>query len=151
MKKLTLVVLAAGIGKRYGGLKQLEKIGPNGERLIEYSLSDASKAGFSQAVFIIRQEIQPYFDDLKPEWERRFAIEISYAYQRIDHLPKGFSVPVGREKPWGTAHALICAQELTKTPFGVVNADDYYGETSYRVMADFLKRQIGRASCRERV
>ena len=140
IKELTLTILAAGIGKRYGGLKQIEKIGPNGERLIDYSVLHASQAGFKNVVLVIRPEIEEYFNNLKSDWEKKHNIKISYCYQTIEkHVPEKINL-TGRNKPWGTAHAILCAKENVHTPFCVINADDYYGKTSYEILADFLKK-----------
>jgi NDP-sugar pyrophosphorylase family protein len=138
--KPTLVVLAAGMGSRYGKLKQMDGFGPNGETIIEYSLYDAIKAGFGKVVFIIRKsfsvEFIEYFDK-----KLHNKIEVAYVFQELDALPEGFTLPEGREKPWGTAHALWVAADVVKEPFGVINADDYYGISAYKVLADFLIEQ----------
>lgn len=138
--KPTLVVLAAGMGSRYGGLKQMDAFGPNGETIIEYSVFDAIRAGFGKVVFVIRETFADAFkEQLGSKFEDK--IEVAYVYQELNKLPEGFSVPEGREKPWGTGHALMMAADETKTPFAVINADDFYGAESYAVMADFLSKQ----------
>ncbi len=137
--KPTLVVLAAGMGSRYGGLKQIDAFGPNGEAIIEYSIYDAIRAGFGKVVFIIRQEIEEAFKDyFGNKFSDRIAIE--YAYQELDNLPQGFSLPQGREKPWGTAHAMLMAKNTVNEPFAIINADDFYGADAYRVMSDYLQQ-----------
>lgn len=141
MKDLTLVVLAAGMGSRFGGLKQLQPVGENGEFILDYSVSDAVKAGFNKVVYIIKKEHE---DDFRNTIGKRTEkiIETEYAYQDIFDLPEGFSVPVGREKPWGTGHALLCARDKVTTPFAVINADDYYGTNSMKILADALLADV---------
>lgn len=135
--KPTLLVLAAGIGSRYGGLKQMDPIGPNGEFIPDYSVGDAIAAGFGRVVFVVRPDI---LDDFRAivgrRWEARTQVE--YALQRLDDLPAPFAVPEGRAKPWGTAHAVYAARDLLHGPFAVVNADDYYGAGALRLVAGFL-------------
>ena len=135
--KPTLLILAAGIGSRYGSLKQLDPIGPSGETIIDYSVFDAVKAGFGKVVFVIRESIEKefkeYFINRLPK-----TIEVEYVLQEIDKIPEGFSVPDGRVKPWGTAHAVLMAAEVIKEPFVVINADDFYGSESFKIVADFL-------------
>ena len=138
MQQLDLVILAAGLGSRYGGIKQLEPVGPQGETLIDYALADAAAVGFTRAVFIIRREIAADFGQLAKHWQQNFPLEIDYCYQQLEDLPFGFAVPATRKKPWGTAHALLCAREQVFSPFAVINADDYYGATSYQVMVSYL-------------
>jgi dTDP-glucose pyrophosphorylase len=135
--KPTLLVLAAGMGSRYGGLKQIDPIGPNGEIIIDYSVYDAIRAGFGKVVFVIRRDIETEF---KAVVGSRFAgvIEVDYVYQDLDALPAGFSVPEGRVKPWGTAHAILMAKDIIDGPFAVINADDFYGAAGFKVMADHL-------------
>jgi len=135
--KPTLLILAAGMGSRYGGLKQVESIGPNGEAIIDYSIYDAIKAGFGKVVFIIRES---FADAFKEKFDSKLAgkIDVDYVYQELDILPEGFTLPVGREKPWGTAHAILVAKDAVKEPFCAINADDFYGYQAYKVMADFL-------------
>lgn len=135
--KPTLLVLAAGMGSRYGGLKQLDPMGPNGEVVLDYSVFDAIRAGFGKVVFIIRKD---FADVFKEKVGSRFEgkIEVDYAYQSLDDLPAGFTVPEGREKPWGTTHALRAARDVVKEPFAVVNADDFYGSDAFKRAAEFL-------------
>lgn len=137
MSKPTLLVLAAGMGSRYGGLKQMDPMGPNGETILDYSVFDAIRAGFGKVVFVIREDFAPAF---KEGVGARFSdrIEIDYAYQKLDDLPTGYSVPAEREKPWGTAHAVRAAREVINEPFAVINADDFYGSHAYQTAADFL-------------
>lgn len=133
----TLVVLAAGIGSRYGGLKQIDPIGPGGEAVLDYSVFDARRAGFGRVVFVIRRDIEATFRSvLGGRFEDR--LEVRYAFQELDMLPAGQTVPPDRRKPWGTGHALLCAAEATDGPCAVINADDFYGAESFRALADFL-------------
>lgn len=137
--KPTLVVMAAGMGSRYGGLKQIDPVGPGGEIVIDYSVYDALKAGFGKVVFIIRRELEaPFREVIEPHFGGR--VPIGYAFQEIDQLPKGFTVPEGRTKPWGTAHAVLSAKALLHEPFAVINADDFYGRQSFQVIADRLAK-----------
>jgi hypothetical protein len=135
--KPTLLVLAAGMGSRYGGLKQIDPMGPNGETVLDYSVYDAIRAGFGRVIFIIREDFAEAF---KNGIGGRFAdrIQVDYAFQKIDDLPEGFSVPNGRTKPWGTAHAVRAARHLLNEPFAVINADDFYGSDAYVRAAKFL-------------
>ena len=137
-KELTLLVMAAGMGSRFGGLKQIEPMGPNGEFLIDYSVYDAIKAGFDKIVFIIKEE---NYDLFKSTIGKRVEdkIKTEYVFQKDDELPKGCIVVENREKPWGTAHAIWCARSNIKGPFAIVNGDDFYGYDAYKVMAEFLK------------
>ena len=137
--KPTLLVLAAGMGSRYGGLKQMDPMGPNGETVLDYSVYDAIRAGFGRVVFIIREDFAEAF---KQGVGARFAdiIEVDYAFQRLDDLPDGFKVPEGRTKPWGTAHAVRAARDLVKESFAVINADDFYGSDAYLRAAKFLAK-----------
>jgi NDP-sugar pyrophosphorylase family protein len=139
--KPTLLILAAGMGSRYGGLKQIEPVGPNGETILEYSIFDAIRAGFGKVVFVIRES---FAKDFKARFESRLEgkIEIEYVYQEINKLPNGFTLPPEREKPWGTGHAVLMAKDAIKEPFAAINADDFYGAEAYRVIADFLKESV---------
>ncbi len=126
----TLLVLAAGMGSRYGGLKQLDQMGPSGETVLDYSVYDAIRGGFDHVVFVIRKD---FADAFQSGVGQRFAdrIKVDYAYQELDDLPGGFDCPLGREKPWGTTHAIRAARHLIKGPFAVINADDFYGRDAY--------------------
>lgn len=133
----TLAILAAGIGKRYGGLKQMDPFGPSGEFIIDYSVYDAIRAGFSKIVFIIRHDIE---EEFKATIAKRIGdrIEISYSYQEIDDLPEGFEINPKRSKPWGTVQAVLTCRNLINEPFAVINADDFYGAESYSVLSKYL-------------
>jgi hypothetical protein len=135
---LTLVVLAAGMGSRYGGLKQIDPMGPAGETVLDYTVHDALRASFGRVLFIIRRDFEEAF---RTAVGARFAgkIAVDYAFQQLDLLPEGAAVPAGREKPWGTGHAVWCAREALDGPFAVVNADDFYGAGSLRALAEFLR------------
>lgn len=138
MVKPTLLVLAAGMGSRYGSLKQMDGVGPNNEAIIDYSIYDAIRAGFGKVVFVIRHSFAKEFTEVfNPE---RFGgkIEVEFVYQELDYLPEGFTVPEGREKPWGTNHALMMAAEAIHEPFAVINADDFYGADAYKVIGEYL-------------
>lgn len=138
MHKPTLVILAAGMGSRYGGLKQLEGVGPSGETIMDYSIFDAVRAGFERAVFVIRPEMESAFRaQIGSRYENRLPVD--YAYQKLDALPDGYALPAGRTKPWGTGHAVLAAREVLAGPFAVVNADDFYGARSFAVLGDFLR------------
>jgi hypothetical protein len=135
---LTLLVLAAGIGSRYGGLKQIEPIGPHGETVLDYSVHDAIRAGFTEAVFVIRRDLQDLFQDrISRRFEARIAVK--FVHQEIDRLPDGRQPPPGRTKPWGTGHAVWCATGAITQPFAVVNADDFYGRDSFAQLATCLR------------
>jgi NDP-sugar pyrophosphorylase family protein len=138
--KPTLVILAAGMGSRYGGLKQLDEVGPNGEAIIDYSLYDAIRAGFGKVVFIIRRDFEEAF---KKQFDAKLQgkIEVEYVFQELTDIPEGFSIPEGREKPWGTGHAIRAARNVAKTSFAAINADDFYGYEAYETMADFLSNE----------
>lgn len=135
---ITLVVMAAGMGSRFGGLKQIAPIGKNGEILLDYSVYDAVRAGFDKVVFIIKHAIEK---DFKAVIGKRIEkmVKTEYVFQETDDLPEGFTCPADREKPWGTAHAVLCCKDVVKEPFAVINADDYYGKGAYLKMADFLR------------
>ena len=133
--KPVLVVLAAGMGSRYGGLKQIDPVGSQGEAILDYSLFDAHEAGFETAVIIIKEAIRKDFMETAGKRLEKCPMEIRYAYQELDKLPEGFSVPEGRTKPWGTSHAVLCAaEEIGDAPFAVINADDYYGKSAFKVI-----------------
>jgi len=137
MTKPTLLVLAAGMGSRYGGLKQIDPVGPHGETIIDYSIYDALRAGFGKLVFVIRRDIEAQFKEIVgARFEKRLPVE--YVFQELSELPPGFSVPPGRTKPWGTAHAILMAQNTIREPFAAINADDFYGADSFRVLAQHL-------------
>jgi dTDP-glucose pyrophosphorylase len=125
MKKPTLLILAAGIGSRYGGLKQIDKIGPSGEAIIDYSIFDGMRAGFGKVVMVIRKELEADFRDFFDD-KIKGKLNIQYVYQELDNLPEGVVAPAGRVKPWGTAHAVLVASEVINEPFMVINADDFY-------------------------
>lgn len=135
--KPTLLVLAAGMGSRYGGLKQMDPMGPNGETVLDYSVYDAIRAGFGRVVFIIRHD---FTDEFKEVIGTRFAeqIEVDYAYQDLHDLPGGYTLPEGRTKPWGTTHAIWSARNMINTPFAVINADDFYGSDSFQQITSYF-------------
>lgn len=139
MASLTLVVMAAGMGSRYGGLKQIDPVGPSGEVVLDYSVYDALRAGFDRVVFIIRKDIETAF---RERIGRRIegAADTAYVLQSLDQVPPGFAVPDGRTKPWGTAQAILACRDAVTTPFLAVNADDYYGRTAFEAMAGHLGR-----------
>ena len=137
--KPILVVMAAGMGSRYGGLKQIDPVGSCGEAILDYSLFDAHEAGFETAVIIIKEAIKKDFMDTVGKRLEKCPMEIRYAFQELDKLPAGFTVPEGRTKPWGTSHAVLCAKDVIgDAPFAVVNADDYYGKQAYREIYKYL-------------
>lgn len=140
--KPTLIILAAGMGSRYGGLKQLDGVGPNGETILDYSVYDAAKGGFGKVVFVVRQNFRKEFEE-KITKKYNNIIEVAFAVQELDKLPYGFTLKPGREKPWGTAHAMLMAADEVDTPVAVINADDFYGRESFKVLADFLKEAQG--------
>jgi len=138
-QKPVLVVMAAGMGSRYGGLKQIDPVGSQGEAILDYSLFDAHEAGFETAVIIIKEAIAKDFMDTVGKRLEKCPMEIRYAFQELDKIPAGYSVPAGRTKPWGTCHAVLCAaQQIGDAPFAVINADDYYGKSAFRVIYDEL-------------
>jgi hypothetical protein len=138
MNKPTLLVLAAGMGSRYGGLKQIDPVGPGGETIIDYSIYDALRAGFGKVVFVIRSDIEKDFREaIGARFERRTPVE--YVFQELNQLPSGFSPPPGRTKPWGTAQAILAAAETIHEPFAAINADDFYGANSFRILAEHLR------------
>ncbi|MGA2543562.1 MAG: sugar phosphate nucleotidyltransferase [Verrucomicrobiota bacterium] len=138
MNKPTLLILAAGMGSRYGGLKQIEAVGPGGETIMDYSIHDALRAGFAKLVFVIRRDIeQPFREIIGARFEKRVAV--AYVFQELNQLPAGFSVPPGRTKPWGTTHAILMAEKEIQEPFAAINADDFYGAQSYRLLAEHFQ------------
>lgn len=137
MKKPILVVMAAGMGSRYGGLKQIDPVGSHGELIIDYSIFDARRAGFETVVFIIKEELEADFRQAIGDRLSR-VMEVRYAFQNLADLPAGRAVPEGRAKPWGTAHAVLSAREVIDAPFAVINADDYYGVSAFRTIFDYL-------------
>ena len=142
--KTALVIMAAGIGSRFGGgIKQLAAVGPNGEIIMDYSIHDAIEAGFDKIVFIIRHDIEEAFKEAIGDRIEKICaglgVEIDYAFQALENVPEGFSVPDGRVRPWGTAHALLCCREVVDGPFAMINADDFYGAGAFRMMYDYLR------------
>jgi UTP-glucose-1-phosphate uridylyltransferase len=138
MQAPTLLVMAAGMGSRYGGLKQIDPVGPSGETIIDYSIHDALRAGFGKLVFVIRKDIEQAFKDtVGARFEKHAPVE--YVFQELDNLPAGFAVPEGRTKPWGTTQAVLMAADVIHEPFAVINADDFYGAESYRVLSQHLQ------------
>ena len=135
----TLLIMAAGLGSRYGGNKQIDRIGPNGEILMEYSIHDAVEAGFDKVVFVIRKSMDELFRSMIGNKIAK-KVKVEYAYQEYDSLPDGFIPPADRVKPYGTVHAVMCAKEVIHEPFAVINADDYYGRDAFKAMADALHR-----------
>ena len=145
MVKPTLLVLAAGMGSRYGSLKQMDGVGPNNEAIIDYSIYDAIRAGFGKVVFVIRHSFADAFTAIFNKERFGGKIEVEFVYQELDYLPEGFTVTEGREKPWGTNHALLMAAKAIKEPFAVINADDFYGTDAYKVIGEYLS-QLGEES-----
>lgn len=141
-KDAAIVVMAAGMGSRFGGLKQLEPIGPNGEVILDFSVFDAQKAGFNKAVFIIRRDIESDFREVVGKRVEKH-IDTEYVFQDMDNIPEGFSVPADRTKPWGTGHAIYCCKDVIKTPFAVINADDYYGQSAFKTIYDEISENDG--------
>jgi choline kinase len=139
---LTLVVMAAGMGSRFGGLKQVAAVGPNGEAILDFSVYDAKRAGFTKVVFVIKHSIEKEFKETVGKRVSKI-LPTEYVYQELDVLPEGFSVPDGRTKPWGTGHAILCCKDVVKTPFAVINADDFYGSSAYGCIAEGLSQNDG--------
>jgi len=138
--KPTLIVLAAGMGSRYGGLKQIDPVGPAGATLLDYSIFDAVRAGFGEVVFVIRRDIEEAFvEGVGGKYEGVGGVDVRYAFQELDDLPAGFRVPDNREKPWGTGHATLAARELIDGPFAVINADDFYGQRAFEMLGAHLR------------
>ena len=138
--KTALVIMAAGMGSRFGGIKQLEPVGPSGEIIMDYSIYDAIRAGFEKIIFIIRKDIEKDFREIIGNRIEKI-IEVEYVFQDIDNLPKGYEKPEGREKPWGTGHAVLSCLGTIKEPFAVINADDYYGKEAFVKVNEFLKNK----------
>lgn len=141
MEKQTLLILAAGMGSRYGGIKQMDRFGPNGETIIDYSIYDAIRSGFGKIVFIIRKDFAGSFEKIFNEKLGNTGVDIQYVYQEMDSFVGRHEVKDGRQKPWGTAHAMLCAKEAIEEPFAVINADDFYGRSAFGQMAGFLERE----------
>ena len=141
MNKPTLLVLAAGMGSRFGGLKQIEPLGPNGEIIIDYSVYDAKQAGFEKVVFVIKPELLDTFKEVIGSRVEKF-IEVDYAFQTTDMVPEGYTCPEGRTRPWGTGHAVWCAREHLSGPFGIINADDFYGRDAYMQLGKQLREKV---------
>ena len=138
MRETSLVIMAAGIGSRFGGgIKQLEPVGPGGEIIMDYSIHDALEAGFNRIIFIIRKDLEKDFREIIGNRIEKIA-PVSYAFQELSDLPEGYRLPEGRTKPWGTGQAVLCAKELVREPFLVINADDYYGKEAFRLIHDYL-------------
>ena len=137
MKDTSLVIMAAGMGSRFGGVKQIAPLGPNGEIIIDYSVYDAVKAGFNKVVIIIKKAIEKDFREVAGRKIEKM-IDVEYAFQELDKIPSNITTDPNREKPWGTGHAILCAKDKINNPFMVINADDYYGQTVYKSMHDFL-------------
>ncbi|MDO5328576.1 MAG: NTP transferase domain-containing protein [Coriobacteriia bacterium] len=136
-KQATLVILAAGMGSRYGGLKQLDPVGPQGEAILDYSVYDAIRAGFNKVVFIIRRDFEEQF---KNQVAKKYTghIDVDFVFQDMNDLPEGYTAPEGREKPWGTVHAMLATKDAVNTPFAVINADDFYGADAYKALYEYL-------------
>ena len=143
MIKPTLLVLAAGMGSRYGSLKQMDGVGPNGEAIIDYSVYDAIRAGFGKAVFVIRHSFADDFCEVFNAERFGHRIEVEYVFQELDMLPEGFTLPAERVKPWGTNHAVMMGAKVIDTPFAVINADDFYGRDAYAVIGNYLSQLEG--------
>jgi UTP-glucose-1-phosphate uridylyltransferase len=139
MMNTTLLILAAGMGSRYGGMKQVDPFGPSGETITDYSIYDAIRAGFNRFVFVISPKME---EEFKTDYIKKFPsdLKVEYVIQSIEHIPEGYSLPGDRVKPWGTAHAVLMAKDVISEPFAVINADDFYGRSSYQIMHDFLVR-----------
>jgi len=141
---LSLLILAAGMGSRYGSLKQLDQMGPSGETVMDYSVFDALRSGFDRVIFVIRRDFEEEFKNvIGKRYEGKVKIE--YAFQDKNDLPGNFKCPEGREKPWGTAHAVLMGKDVINEPFAVINGDDYYGKESFRILGDWLRAHEGRS------
>ena len=148
MEKPVLVVMAAGMGSRYGGLKQIDPVGANGQLIIDYSIYDARRAGFETVVFVIKRELAEQFRAAIGDRLSR-VIEVKYAYQELEDLPAGYGVPEGRVKPWGTCHAVLAARKEVDGPFAVINSDDYYGPEAFREIYRYLEEHPDKPGCYE--
>ena len=137
MAETTLVIMAAGMGSRYGGIKQLEPVGPSGEIIMDYSIYDAISAGFNKVVFIIRRDLEKDFKEIIGNRIEKL-IHVEYVFQDLSGIPQGFTLPAERSKPWGTGQAVLCCKDVVKEPFAVINADDYYGKVAFKIVYDFL-------------
>ena len=146
MQKPVLLVLAAGMGSRYGGLKQMVSVGGHGQSIIDYSIYDARRAGFETVVFVIKREMEADFRQAVGNRASK-GMDVRYAFQALDDLPGGWAVPPGRKKPWGTTHAVLAARDLIRGPFAVVNADDYYGPAAFRTIYDYLSTHRDQPDC----
>ena len=138
MRDMTLLIMAAGMGSRYGGLKQLDSVGTSGETIIDYSVYDAIRSGFNKVVFIIRKDFE---DDFKSQITEKYkdSIKVEFAFQELNNLPDNFNIPAGRKKPWGTGHAILSAANIINEPFVAINGDDFYGLESYKVISEYYK------------
>lgn len=145
MSDMSLVIMAAGMGSRFGGIKQLEPVGPSGEIIMDYSIYDAMKAGFNKVVFIIRKDLEKDFKEVIGNRIEKL-IKVEYVFQELDQLPKDFIKPSERTKPWGTGQAVLCCKDAVAEPFAVINADDYYGKEAFKIVYDFLKKNEGKDS-----
>ncbi|MBP5606751.1 MAG: nucleotidyltransferase, partial [Lachnospiraceae bacterium] len=143
MSKPTLVLLAAGMGSRYGGLKQIDPIDEQGHKIIDFSIYDALRAGFGKVVFIIKKSIEKDFRECIGDAVSR-KTEVEYVFQEQDAIPSWVSIPDGRVKPWGTAHAILCCKDVVREPFAVINSDDYYGVSAYKTLVDFLNKPVAK-------
>jgi dTDP-glucose pyrophosphorylase len=139
MSDMSLVIMAAGMGSRFGGIKQLEPVGPSGEIIMDYSIYDAMKAGFNKVVFIIRRDLEKDFKEIVGKRIEKL-IKVEYVFQELEAVPEGFEKPADRTKPWGTGQAVLCCKDVVKGPFAVINADDYYGKEAFKIVYDFLKK-----------
>lgn len=136
----TLIIMAAGMGSRYGGIKQLEPVGPNGEIIMDYSIYDAIEAGFNKVVFIIRKDLEKDFKEVIGERIEKH-VDVEYVFQELDAIPSGYKVQEGRTKPWGTGQAVLCCKDVVNEPFAVINADDYYGKEAFKVIYNYLNSE----------
>ena len=138
MRDMTLLIMAAGMGSRYGGLKQLDSVGTSGETIIDYSVYDAIRSGFNKVIFIIRKDFE---DDFKSQITEKYkdSIKVEFAFQELNNLPDNFNIPAGRKKPWGTGHAILSAANIINEPFVAINGDDFYGLESYKVISEYYK------------